>query len=174
MIGSSGYLSTIARSLRWGHSCRLVGVSLVPDLNDPHEDISFITLSLYTPPQLYPSCSQLCWPPVHPVDFFYFPFLRKYMDPCLSPPTPPMLTTSLGLWIVAWLYLTLQLISTFEWVHTKKVFWVLSYFTQDDFVTMKAISFWTFNSISQVGLNFAHWRWSRVLLCFVLTETESY
>jgi hypothetical protein len=45
---------------------------------------------------------------------------------------PPCYLASLGLWIIAWVYYTLWLISTYRWVHIMHVFPGLGYLTQDD------------------------------------------
>ena len=58
---------------------------------------------------------------------FYFPFWLRFMIPPLG---LPYYLASLGLWIVTWLSFTLQLVSTYKWVHSILVFLTLAYHTQ--------------------------------------------
>lgn len=86
--GSSGPLSTTAKSCSWGHPCGLVGISLTPGLsltaNDSlYNHTFFIALPLRPFPIMtpIPSCSQLS----APASMFRFPVLLTLFCTMFSP-----------------------------------------------------------------------------------------
>ena len=94
-------------------------------------------LSPFIFPQPLPdsSCSCPYLHPVHPCYLVHTPS-QIILKPTFS---CPCYLASLGLWIVAWLSFTLQLIPTYKWLHAMFVFLGLGYLTQAFFFLVASI-----------------------------------
>jgi hypothetical protein len=81
---------------------------------------------------IFPSPSSLLsksLPPSTSLEYFVPSSKKELMHPLFG---LPYSWASCGQWLVSWVFHTLCLISTYQWVHSRCVLLWLSYLTQDD------------------------------------------